>query len=324
VTVRIGVAGVFTTAELATRGMSPGALRHAVATGRLVRLRRGVYCDAVVWRASASSPGERHAIEVYAAWLALGRRGWATGYSAAVIGELPVPKGEPRQVGLSLPGRGDGRRAYPGVRLRTAGAERPDVILIRGVPATVPARTALDVAREYGFAAGLVLADAALRIGVTSGADLERVAARVSGWPGGGRAVPVAAHADGTRESPAESVSFAAFVEAGLPLPACNVWVVGHGAGGVRADFVWRQNRLVGEVDGRVKYTDPLHTGGDAVLVDEKRRQSRIEEAGFVVVRWTGAEAMYRPQLVLERIVRQSRVAAQMYAVPPLEMIGGW
>ena len=69
-TVRIGVPGVLITAELRARGMSPGALRHAVATGRLVRLRRGVYCDAEVWRSTANSPGERHAIEAYAGWWA--------------------------------------------------------------------------------------------------------------------------------------------------------------------------------------------------------------------------------------------------------------
>ena len=78
----------------------------------------------------------------------------------------------------------------------------------------------------------------------------------------------------------------------------------------------------MGEVDGRVKYVDPLHAHRDAVLVEEKRRQSRIEDAGFVVVRWTAAEAMHRPEAVLERIVRQSRLAAEMYGVPPVDLDG--
>ncbi|SDS36903.1 type IV toxin-antitoxin system AbiEi family antitoxin domain-containing protein [Jiangella sp. DSM 45060] len=317
-TVRIGVAGVCTIAELRARGMSAGAQRHAVATGRLVRLRRGVYCDGAVWRASARRPADRHVVEACAAWLALGRRGWATGYSAAVIAGLPVPHGEPRQLRFSLPRRPHGRRAYPGMRLRTAGVDEADVLLINGVPVTAPARTALDVAREHGFAAGLVLADAALRAGIATAEELRRVAERQSGWPSGSRAVLVATHADGARESPAESVSYAGFVTAGLPLPACNAWIVGHGAGGVRADFLWRRHRLVGEVDGRVKYADPLRPDHENVLVDEKTRQLRIEEAGYVVVRWTAAEAMARPEVVRARVVRQSRVAARMYGVPPV------
>ncbi len=123
----------------------------------------------------------------------------------------------------------------------------------------------------------------------------------------------VAAFAGDSRESPAESLSYAIFVDADMVLPECNVWVVGRGRGGVRADFVWREYRLVGEVDGRVKYTDPAWRPADDVLVDEKNRQLRIEEAGYVVVRWTGAEAVYRPGVVLDRIARQAAVAAEMF-----------
>ncbi|PZF79876.1 type IV toxin-antitoxin system AbiEi family antitoxin domain-containing protein [Jiangella anatolica] len=315
---RIGVVGVSTIAELRARGLSPGALRHAVTTGRLVRLRRGVYCDGEVWRASGRRPADRHTVETCAAWLALGRSGWAVGYSAAVIAGLPVPWGEPRPLRFSRPTRPHGRRAYTGVRLRTAGVEQTDVFLLHGVPVTTPARTAADVAREHDFAAGLVLADAALRSGIASAGELRQVAERQSRWPHGSQAMLVAAHADGARESPAESVSFAGFVSAGLPLPACNVWVAGRGAGGARADFVWRQHRLVGEVDGHLKYTAPFRADQENVLVDEKLRQLRIEEAGYVVVRWTAAEAMSRPEAVVERIVRHSRIAARMYGVPPL------
>lgn len=127
----------------------------------------------------------------------------------------------------------------------------------------------------------------------------------------------VARHGSGRRESPNESCSFALFVERDLPLPECNAWLIGAGRGGVRADFVWKRFRLVGEADGQVKYKNPY---GDPTrtLVDEKVRQLRIEEAGFVVVRWTGAELQRDPAVVLDRIVRQSRIASAMYGVPLL------
>jgi hypothetical protein len=67
-----------------------------------------------------------------------------------------------------------------------------------------------------------------------------------------------------------------------------------------------------------VKYTDPRWSPAEDVLVAEKARQLRIEEADFAVVRWSAAEAMCRPAVVVDRIVRQSRVAARMFGVPAL------
>jgi hypothetical protein len=37
-----------------------------------------------------------------------------------------------------------------------------------------------------------------------------------------------------------------------------------------------------------------------------------------VVVRWTGAEVLYRPDVVIARIVRASKVAASLYGVASL------
>lgn len=186
-----------------------------------------------------------------------------------------------------------------------------------------PARTALDVARVHGFAAGLVLADAALGGDRAIAADLDRIATSMVGW-NSTRAKLVAVHASGRRESPIESWSFAEFVKRGLPLPTCNEWVIGEGPGGVRSDFLWRRYRLAGEADGQVKYTHPFGQP-DSTLVEEKARQLRLEEAGFVVVRWSGWEIQRDPDRVINRILRQSRVAGEIYGVPVLAPAGnGW
>ena len=47
-------------------------------------------------------------------------------------------------------------------------------------------------------------------------------------------------------------------------------------------------------------------------------RRERLLQRGLVVVRWTGAEILYHPDRVIDRIVRQSRVASAMYGVPVL------
>lgn len=299
--------------------MTDGALRHAVMCGTWKVVRRGVYCTARIWQATSGDTVARHALEVRAAWMCLDRRGWASGYSAAALLGLPVPFGEPRTVTITLPQRRHGRRSYPGLRLRSAQIWPGDVRAIDGLPVTGAARTVADTAREHGLASGLILADAALARGLTGRADLEVQADHVSGWPGSRAVLQVAANASDRRESPAESVSFAVFVAAGLELPECNPWVIGRGAGGIRADFRWLRYRLIGEVDGRIKYLDP-YGPVDAVLVEEKERQSRIEEAGFVVVRWTGAEALHQPQVMLARILRASRRAAEVYGAPVLRL----
>jgi hypothetical protein len=148
----------------------------------------------------------------------------------------------------------------------------------------------LDVARVDGFAPALVLADAALARGTATVAELDRIAASMTGWMGAVDARLVAHHASGRRESPTESWSFAVFVDRNCRSPAATSESSGKGRGGVRSDFVWRPYRMIGEADGRVKYTDP-RGDPEVVLADEKARQLRIEERGCVVVRWTGTGA---------------------------------
>jgi hypothetical protein len=220
-------------------------------------------------------------------------------------------------VTISRANRSDGRHRLPGLVLRTATVDPVDIQTDWGMSVLSPARTSLDVARVDGFAPALVVADAALARGMATVAELDRIAASMTGWKGAVDARLVADHASGRRESPNESWSFAVFVDRDLPLPGCNEWVVGEGRGGVRSDFVWRPYRMVGEADGRVKYTDP-RGDPEVVLADEKARQLRIEERGFVVVRWTGTEIQRDPDRVIDRIVRQSAVAHAMFGVPLL------
>lgn len=316
----VGVEGVATAAQLRERGTTPGAVRRAVAAGTLVVVRRGVYCDAAVWQATKTDARSRHRIDAYAAWLSLGRRGWAAEYSAATILALPVPQDQLRHVTMSLAQRTQGRRRYPGLRLRSATVAADDVAVFQGVPTTLAPRTTADVSRAHGFAAGLAIGDAAMRAGFVDSGDLVTQANRMRGWPGSVDVTKVATHVSAARESPAESASYALFVDHGLDLPECNPWVIGEGYDGVRCDFRWRRYRLVGEVDGWIKYINPLWRPDERVLVDEKVRQLRIEEAGYVVVRWTALEAARQPALVLDRIARGSQLAARMYGVPVLSI----
>ena len=76
---------VFTAGQAIRAGKTEAWIRHAIRQERLVRIRRGLYCDAELWRRSGESALARHVLEARAAWIALGRRGWASHYSAALL-----------------------------------------------------------------------------------------------------------------------------------------------------------------------------------------------------------------------------------------------
>lgn len=97
----IGIPGVGKVADLMANGLTRSAIEHAYRKGQIVRVRRGIYCDRQLWDKSTANAADRHAIEVYAAWLAIGKRGWANGYSAVLLNDLPVPKGQPDTTELS-------------------------------------------------------------------------------------------------------------------------------------------------------------------------------------------------------------------------------
>ena len=87
-------------------------------------------------------------------------------------------------------------------------------------------------------------------------------------------------HLDGRRENALESLSFGRFLEWRLPLPVLQ-HEFSDAAGFIgRVDFYWPAFALVGEADGRLKYTSP------EVLYAEKRRQERLEALGLRVLRW--------------------------------------
>ena len=101
--------------------------------------------------------------------------------------------------------------------------------------------------------------------------------------------------ADPRLETALESISWAQVLIAGVELPVPQARVRGASGTLWRADFLFG-TRVIGECDGAVKYR------AGYTPWEEKRRQSDLEAAGFIVVRWTWEEIVYRPHTVLARI----------------------
>lgn len=280
---------ILTTRSLLTRGFTESTLRRAVAEGTLVRLRRGRYRFA---RPSDTAPpqqwpdGEaeiRHRYLLQAA-LPFEPGTVASHQSAAVLHELPVPAGSLGTLAMMRPGSGQGTRT-PTRQLRRALLLERDLTVIHGIPATTLARTALDLARTLAFPDAVAALDAALRTHTAPDALradlLARLAHRQSGNAAARRAI---LFADPRAESPGESRCRAAFEIAGLPIPELQ-FNIANAAGEfvARTDFRWPGYRVVGEYDGRVKYRGDA---ADSAVWEEKRREDRIRELGWAMIRF--------------------------------------
>lgn len=106
-------------------------------------------------------------------------------------------------------------------------------------------------------------------------------------------------------ETALESLSWAAFLDAGMDMPTPQALVRGHSGALWRVDFLFA-GVVVGECDGAVKY----HEGQS--LWREKKRQLDLENAGYIVVRWTWEEIVYQPHVVLARIALAVSRAARL------------
>lgn len=162
----------------------------------------------------------------------------------------------------------------------------------------------LDFTREAGLNAGVVATDAALHAGLCTLADLEASYATCTGRAGLRCGRQLFELLDGRSESPLESISRLALAPL-EPSPRTQVTLrapTGQFLG--RVDFYWDELRVVGEADGRLKYT------GEE-LWNEKLRQDRLTEHGFVVVRWGWAEANH-PQLLRAKVSRALNRASRL------------
>jgi hypothetical protein len=104
--------------------------------------------------------------------------------------------------------------------------------------------------------------------------------------------------ADARSESPLESLGRVRFDEQGLPPPDLQVLVADGDGAFARVDQCWEEHRTVAEADGALKYA----TAAD--LFAEKRREDRLRDAGFEVVRYTWDDALRRPDALAARVRR--------------------
>jgi hypothetical protein len=285
---------VFTRADARRNGITPGQVQGRLGSGAWRALRRGVFCLETTWQAADRS--QRYRLESLAALTALGEPHVISHASAAVLHGLPMPRGDSPAWLTTTPERPC--RYLRNLVVESATVPESQRWTMQGVPTTSLARTVADCLRHLDTLDAVAIADAALHRQPGLGEQVQRVLDACANWPYAGRAGVRIPLLDGRRESPAESWSYVLMHEHEVPLPEPQVLV--HDEDGVpvaRVDALWHR-RVVGEVDGLVKYgvgTDlPLDQARE-VLVREKRREEALTRLGLRVVRW-GTRDLARPR----------------------------
>lgn len=260
--------GLITVAEALACGMTAKGIRHACGSGRWRRLHRGVLL-------TYPSDATDLVTELTAARLAT-RGGIVGGHSAARLWNLDGARATAPE--LVLPPE-DTREQRPGIRLSWRSLDPAEVTVHRGLPATTPARTLLDLARREAPRRVLPLVDNALRRGLLDVDDLAPLSSRARA----GRTAFTLA--DGRAESVFESEVRWSLTMGGVP-PEAIQYDVRDAAGRwlARVDFAWPSRRTLLELDGFATHGTP------EALQSDLRRQNALVAAGWTVLRFAWAD----------------------------------
>ena len=276
--------GVVSRRQLLDAGVGGPAIDHRLATGRLHRIRRGVYLV-----------GHRvpppFALEM-AALLSCGSGAVLSHGTAAGIWRLIAYQAGSGEIDVTTPGRDPG--AKPGICVhRTQALDGRDLRKVEGLPVTAPARTIVDLAgtasareveRALAEAEARHLASRRAVIGALDRAGHPRGAAAL-------RKLLAVDRAPALTRSEAEERLLALIRSAQLPPPDVNVRLGRH-----EVDFLWREQGLVVEVDGF-----GFHSSRPAFERD-RLRDAELQAHGWRVIRVTWRRIVQQPEAVVALI----------------------
>lgn len=173
---------------------------------------------------------------------------------------------------------GQSRRAQAGVIVRTERIAEDEVMTANGVTVTMPARTALDLARHLPRMRAVAHLDALAAVtNITSG-EILKLAARYPGARGIRRARHRVPLLDSGAQSPRESWLRLLVIDAGFPRPETQIRVRCPGFTAF-IDMGWRALQIGLEYDG------DLHLSNRSRYVRDIGRYETLGSLGWLVVR---------------------------------------
>lgn len=287
--------GVVSRRQLLAGGATRWAIEWRIASGRLHVVHRGVY------RVGHRAPGKR--AREMAAVLACGPGAVVSHRTAGRMWEL-LAGGEPDVIDVTV--RRSRAPNRPGIRTRrTEALDDGDISLLDRIPITSPARTLLDLAAVLRpHMLERVLAEAQVRRLV----DRRSIAAQLDRNPRrpGTRALRALVELErgpALTRSEAERRMLRLLRAAELPQPVVNARV-----GRYEVDFLWREQRVVLEVDGYA-----YHSNRRAFERD-RERDAALAARGYTVLRVTWRQLVEAPHAAVARLA--AALAARTAAAP--------
>jgi hypothetical protein len=266
------------------------ARRHGVSRAQLLgaswrRLGGGYYA----FHAIAHDPD----VVLAAAMRRLPRNAVFSGRTAAWLHGLDLLPCEPIDVTLPL---GCPTSRLVGLAVRRSTVEAGEVVIRRGQPATSVVRTIADLGRRLPLLEAVAALDMALHRRLLKLVALRSWAGAHPRYRGVARLRRATVLADPATESVMETRLRLLLVLAGLPRPLAQISLCdekGHFVG--RPDFYYPQHRLALEYDG---------SGHRENLTGDNRRQNRMVDAGYRLLRFTAADVLSAPDSVVVLVRR--------------------
>ncbi len=253
--------GIATTRQLLTV-MTRQQLDVQVRNGGLVRVWRGVYA-----RTMPDLRGRLAALDMFMGQLAVASMG-----SAAALYGFDTENTS----AIHILDPGVRMRSNPGLTVhQRTGAP---VQWVASRPATAPAWTAVEVARQLRRPRALATLDAALHSGWCTVDDLEHAVLAQRGRRGIVTVRELLQVADGRAESGMESEARLVMLDHGLPAPELQYTIHGLNGQRWRVDFAWPHAKVAAE------YESVQWHAGRAEMVRDKARFAGVQEIGWTMV----------------------------------------
>lgn len=263
--------------QLLAAGLSRKVIDHRVARGRLYVVHPGVYAVGCRTRGEAARG--------WAALLAAGEDGLISHLAAAgIYGIRP----HPLVIDVTTPRH---LRSRDGIRMHRRVIHPAEVRVIDGLPLTSPSQTLFDLATMLGSAALAKAANQAFVLRLCTLDDLSLTRERNRRRKGAAafdRLLATLDPEDRTIRSPLESRLARFLRERGFPPWESNVRLR-VGTDVIEPDFLWRDQRVIVEADGRDAHLAPL------TFASDRRRDRRLSAEGWHPVRVTSADLDVRP-----------------------------
>ncbi|OBI86129.1 endonuclease domain-containing protein [Mycobacterium asiaticum] len=236
----------------------------------------------------------------HAAWLWSRRRAVIAGNSAAaLLGTKWVsPTLDAELVHCN-------RRPPPRLVVHSDTLAASETLMVGGISVTTPARTAFDIGRRTTVRLHAVQRlDALMNATDVKVEDVKAIAAQHFGVRGLIRLRGVLPLVDGGAESPQETRTRLALIDAGLPKPQTQIRVDNeYGDFVARLDMGYRELRVGIEYDGPQHWTDATQHARD---ID---RQAALVDLGWTIVRVSGDLLRYRRGTFIARVVAAMQAA---------------